>query len=64
VHILDFDADIYDVTIAVELHVQLRSMVPFTSVEHLKQQITSDIVAVRTQLESLHQGALEGAFTM
>jgi FAD synthase len=58
VHILDFDADIYDVAISVDLHVRLRSMVPFTSVEKLKQQIASDIVAARGQLDSAHKLAL------
>jgi riboflavin kinase/FMN adenylyltransferase len=59
VHILDFDADIYGKMLRVELQIHLRSMVPFTSIEQLKAQITSDIESARTTLKGRYEDTFE-----
>lgn len=51
-HILDFDGDLYGVTVKVTLRRFLRKERCFASVEELKQQIEKDISAVRKEWES------------
>ncbi len=51
-HILDFAGDLYGVSVKVTLHRFLRKERCFASVEELKQQVESDIEAVRKEWES------------
>ncbi len=51
-HILDFEGDLYGITVKVTLRRFLRKERCFTSVEELKQQIQKDICAVRKEWET------------
>jgi riboflavin kinase/FMN adenylyltransferase len=46
-HLLDFNDDIYDLPITIELHTKLRESSAFESDEVLKRQIAQDVEAVR-----------------
>ncbi|HTI70136.1 MAG TPA: bifunctional riboflavin kinase/FAD synthetase [Candidatus Limnocylindria bacterium] len=48
VHLLDFAGDLYDQTIKVEFIRRIRTEQRFPSVEALKEQISADVVAVRS----------------
>ena len=50
VHILDFDEDIYGVTIEVELRTYLRPMIQFKSIDELIQQIAADCKQAREHI--------------
>ena len=50
-HLLDFDGDLYGVTVKVTLHAFLRKERCFNTVEELKEQISRDIAAVRKELQ-------------
>jgi riboflavin kinase/FMN adenylyltransferase len=43
VHILDFNQDLYDQELSVELITKLRDLLPFSDMDSLKQQIVEDI---------------------
>ena len=51
-HILDFDGDLYGVTVKITLHRFLRKERCYASLEELKGQIEKDIAIVRKDLES------------
>lgn len=53
VHILDFDEDIYDVEMTVDLREFLRPMVTFKSIDELKKQIHNDCVDGRKSMQEL-----------
>ena len=46
-HLLDFDGDLYNRTIQVELTHRLRDIVSFNGVDELRTQLQSDVAAVR-----------------
>jgi riboflavin kinase / FMN adenylyltransferase len=50
VHILDFDADLYDEDVAVEFVERLRDEMRFSGVEQLVEQIGQDVTAARAVL--------------
>ncbi|MEM8873890.1 MAG: riboflavin biosynthesis protein RibF [Planctomycetota bacterium] len=47
VHILDFDGDLYDKPLAVDLHHWVRPQVKFDGVEHLVEQLHRDFATIR-----------------
>lgn len=47
VHLLDFNADLYDKTLEISVLERLRDEQKFDSVDHLKQQLQSDLDATR-----------------
>jgi riboflavin kinase/FMN adenylyltransferase len=49
-HIFDFDADLYDQTVAVALHTFLRGEQKFASFDALKAQIATDSLDARAAL--------------
>ncbi len=48
--LLDFAQDLYDKTITLEIHVHIRGVIKFNSLEEVKQQVDRDIVSIRTFL--------------
>jgi FAD synthase len=56
VHILDFDEDIYGVTMDVDLRTRIRSMMPFKDLDSLKAQITADTATAREAITPLLTG--------
>jgi riboflavin kinase/FMN adenylyltransferase len=56
VHLLDYTGDLYGRTIAVEFLQRLRDIRKFPDVETLKDQLTHDLVAARTCVESVNSG--------
>ena len=49
--LLDFAQDLYDKTITLEIHVHIRGVIKFNSLEEVKQQVDRDIVSIRTFLD-------------
>jgi len=49
--LLDFAQDLYDKTITLEIHVHIRGVIKFNSLEEVKQQVDRDIVSIRSFLE-------------
>lgn len=49
--LLDFSEDLYDKTITLEIHVHIRGVIKFNSLEEVKQQVDKDIISIRTFLE-------------
>ena len=49
--LLDFNADLYDKSISLEIHVHIRGVIKFNSLEEVKQQVDRDIVSIRTFLD-------------
>jgi len=49
--LLDFSQDLYDRAITLEIHVHIRGVIKFNSLEEVKQQVDKDIVTIRTFLE-------------
>lgn len=47
VHLLDFQGDLYDKTLTVDLHHRLRDVRKFDSVEELKRQLADDLARIR-----------------
>ena len=52
-HLLDFNDDIYDLPITIELHKKLRESGAFESDDVLKEQIGQDVAAVREYFDHL-----------
>jgi len=49
--LLDFCGDLYDKSITLEIHVHIRGVIKFNSLEEVKQQVDRDIVSIRTFLD-------------
>ena len=49
--LLDFAQDLYDKTISLEIHVHIRGVIKFNSLEEVKQQVDRDIVSIRAFLD-------------
>lgn len=49
--LLDFAQDLYDKTITLEIHVHIRGVIKFNSLEEVKQQVDRDIVSIRAFLD-------------
>lgn len=49
--LLDFNGDLYDKSITLEIHVHIRGVIKFNSLEEVKQQVDRDIVSIRTFLD-------------
>lgn len=49
--LLDFSQDLYDKTITLEIHVHIRGVIKFNSLEEVKQQVDRDIVSIRAFLD-------------
>jgi riboflavin kinase/FMN adenylyltransferase len=49
--LLDFAQDLYDKTITLEIHVHIRGVIKFNSLEEVKQQVDRDIVSIRSFLD-------------
>lgn len=53
VHILDFDEDIYDVEMTVDLREYIRPMISFKSIDELKTQIGKDANTARVAMQKI-----------
>jgi FAD synthase len=53
VHILDFDREVYGHIMDVDVRVRIRSMMSFSSVQELKQQIATDCQTARKVIAPL-----------
>jgi len=49
--LLDFNQDLYDKTITLEIHVHIRGVIKFNNLEEVKQQVDKDIVSIRAFLD-------------
>lgn len=50
VHVMDYDGDLYDQTLGVDIHLRVRDVIAFESADALIQQLGSDIQYIRNAL--------------
>ncbi len=51
--LLDFSGDLYDKTIALEIHAYIRGVLKFNSLEEVKSQVNKDVESIRAYLDKI-----------
>lgn len=51
--LLDFSGDLYDKTIALEIHVYIRGVIKFNNIAEVKAQVNKDIESIRAYLDKI-----------